>query len=143
MQQINRFEPNLPVSAYKTYGLAAPRSTHARPATCEEVNCPAWKNGWKTIVPDGSQMEHLARTSGRAFTETRTPEGLVEFVFHAGQSCFRASQHTVSLHREPIATMRGGDWRGATSAPVRMRLDDWTDSFATNQQAIADRKQRG
>jgi hypothetical protein len=142
---INRIQPLLPVQAYKTYGIAAPRATHSRPATCAEVNCPAWKNGWKTIVPSvGVQADYIrGKTHGRHYTENSAPGGLAEFVFPPGQPCFRSSQHTTTLHREPIFTLRGGDWRGQTSAPLRMRSEDWLDSFATNQQAIKDRKQRG
>lgn len=143
---INRAEPALPVAAYKTYGVAAPRATHTRPATCEEVNCPAWRNGWKTIVPTVSLQADYIRNAdhGRHYTETTADAGMAEFVFPPGQRCFNAANHVTSLHREPIYTVRGGDWRARTG-PVRRhtRAEDFVEDFALNQQAIADVHKKG
>jgi hypothetical protein len=143
---LNRAEPALPVTAYKTYGIAAPRATHSRPATCAEVDCAAWKNGWKTIVPTVSPQADYIRNGdhGRHYVWRGAEAGMTEFEFPPGQVCFRASEHTISLHREPIFTVRGGDWRAVTS-PVRRhtRAEDFVEDWALNQQAIADAQKRG
>lgn len=142
-----RVEPNLPVQAYKTYGMHSPNSTHTRKATCAEVECEAWKSGWVTRVPFHSPLaEFIAgRTHGRHFTETTgIGTGEREFLFPPGQKCFRSSQHVVSLSRPPILTVRGGDWRGSTSETfVHQSAENWVEDFALNQQAIADTHQRG
>lgn len=140
-----RIEPNLPVTAYKTYGMAFPKQTHTRPATCAEVDCQAYENGWKTVVPsDSPQAEYIRAKSERHFTETSPDAGLIEFVFPPGQRCFAADQHRVSLERPGIFTVRGGDWRGKTSDVRRhTRAEFWVEDFALNQQAIANAHQRG
>lgn len=142
----NRATPALPVTAYKTYGIAAPRATHTRPASCEEVECEQWKHGWRTRLPLGSDLAvYIASGShGRRFQEIPTGTAEREFVFPAGQKCFRSTQHRISLQREPIFTVRGGDWRAITS-PVRRhtRAIDFVEDWALNQQAIADTHKRG
>jgi hypothetical protein len=141
-----RIDPLMPLTAYKTYGLHAPRATHTRAATCAEVKCGAYLRGWKTVVPADSMQADYIRGAGhgRHFIETRAGDGLACFEFPPGQSCFASSEHRLSLEREPIYTVRGGDWRGATS-PTRThaRAADWIEDFATNQQAVADRMTRG
>lgn len=146
-QQPFRIEPNLPVEAYKTYGMHSPNSTHTRKATCTEVECEAFLKGWITRVPFHSPLAEFiaSKVHGRHFTETTgVGTGEREFMFPPGQECFRSSQHTVSLSRPPILTVCGGDWRGATTETrVHARQADWVDDFQTNQQAIADTHQKG
>lgn len=137
-----RLTPKAPVTAYKTYGLFMPRKTHTRIASCAEVECQAWANGWKTIVSAASpQAQYIRARSERAFTEVVRRDGLAEFVFKPGQKCF--AEHRVSLQRTPFYIVRGGDWRGATSPVIPMRAEDWGDSLANNAQAIMDAHKRG
>lgn len=145
MQQINRIQPLHPVQAYKTYGIAFPKQTHTRPATCEEVDCAAWRGGWKTVVPStGPQADYIRADRTRKHLESRQPGGLSEFTFETGQRCFAAETHRVRLDRPGIYTVRGGDWRGATTEPRRhTRPEFWVEDFALNQQAIADAHTRG
>lgn len=143
---LNRINPLLRVEDYTTYGFHNPTVTHTRPATCEEVECEQWKHGWMTRVPlDSDLAVYLASgTHGRVFHET-TSLGTAEreFIFPAGQKCFRSTKHRVKLDRPPIYTVRGGDWRGSTSRPQVINGRDWLESFGLNQQAIADRRNRG
>lgn len=142
-----RVEPLHPVSAYKTFGMHSPNTTHTRQATCEEVACEQFLKGWVTRVPFHSPLaEFIAgKTHGRHFRETTgLGKGEREFMFPPGQQCFRSSQHTISLSRPPILTVRGGDWRGSTSeAHVYDRPEQWIDDFATNQIAIKETHDRG
>lgn len=148
--QGQRIEPALPVGAVKTYGILAPRSTHWRPSTCAEVECPAWRSGWRTLVQVttelGAQQAYYIRMhSGRAFTAgDPDADGMVTFVFPPGQQCF--AEHPKRLEREEIYVVRDGDWRGNPrgTAPTRhKRAADWVDDFANHQDRLATRYGQG
>lgn len=142
---LNRINPLLKVQDYTTYGFHNPTATHTRQATCAEVGCEQWKHGWRTRVPVDSDLGvYLASgTHGRRFQEVPTGTAEREFIFPAGQKCFRSTQHRVKLDRPPIYTVRGGDWRATTTRPKVVNGRDWVESFGENQQAIADRRNRG
>jgi len=140
-----RFEPKMPVQAYQTYALARPASTHTRPATCQEVDCEAYRQGWQTFAdvttPIGRrQANYIRLKSGRHFTAVEEA-GRVAFTFPAGQRCF--AEHRVPIDRPTIYLKRGGDWRATTFAPIRMRDVDWVDDFANHQSHLADLAERG
>ncbi len=125
--------PALPSKHFKTYEIIAPLSTHFRPATCEEVQCAAYVNGWRTIVPADSQAALYIRSgsSGRRF-EAHIDDTMAAFVFEPGQKCFAADKHRVPLEREPLYVARGGDARGnpLRERRVHTRAEDWTEDFA-------------
>jgi len=143
-----RITPALPAEQMKTYAALTPRATHWRPATCSEAGCPNHLLGWKTVVNESTELgaaqaRYIRTESGRRFQEHREPMAAV-FVFEAGQECFAA--HEVPLERDPVFLVRGGDWRGnprGTPARVHQRPADWVEDFATHQQHIADRIERG
>lgn len=138
-----RLPPALPVTAVKSYQAVSP----ARPATCEQVACGAYLNGWQTIVPEGSDHAALVRSlSGRyRFTEAAQPGGLVEFTFPPGQQCFQASQHRLPAEGAERWIVRGGDWRGNPRGEFteHTRAEFWVEDFAEHQQALADRLEKG
>ena len=142
-----RIPPQGPVQAYKTYELQAPLSTHWRPATCEEVDCDAYRNGWVTKLDVSTELgarqaEYIRMRSGRTFHDvTPLNSALVELMFPAGQRCFR--QHRVPLEREPLCIVRGGDWRQQLGQRRVLRADDWVDDFATHQDNLAQQIQKG
>jgi hypothetical protein len=142
-----RIEPAGPPGAYKTYALAAPAATHRRPTTCEEIDCEAYQYGWITRVDEvtelgAAQAYYIRRECGRRYTEQRTPVGLTVFQFEAGQRCFAV--HTMPLEREPIYSVRDGDWRANPSGARRvLSAQDWLDDFGDHQQRIAQRHARG
>lgn len=146
------------------YEVHAPLRSHWRPATCEEVDCPGvrparceevdcpnYHNGWKTIVPAGSDLVDLARRSGRTFIELPAVAGLVEFRFAAGQQCFaehdaiggpcrQAGRHLVQLDKPGLYVLRQGDRRFG-SGPVRQFTgrnapEDWRDHFSEHQEKV-------
>jgi hypothetical protein len=139
----------LPPSAMKTYAIRSPLATHTRVATCREVECVASGHGWTTTIDEatnfGKRQAGFIRThSGRHYTETRTPAGLTEFSFPAGQRCF--TQHRVSLERPEFYFVHPGDNR----LPVRpdditrhARAADWVDDFATHQDRLQTVMERG
>jgi hypothetical protein len=146
--QMNRVQPAMPVHAYKTYGIVAPISTHWRPATCAEVDCPAYMHGWQTHVDENSalgqkQAHYIRREAKRSFKESKRQDGLTTFSFPPGQVCFR--QHKTRVEREELFVMRTGDHRGSPDGFRRTydRPDQWADDFSAHQDEIARQQQRG
>lgn len=142
-----RVEPAMPAEAYKTYAVMSPVSTHMRQATCEEVGCDHYRNGWRVhveaLTPD---LKLAAATSGRRYREERIAEGQTYMVFEAGQPCFKASTHRAPLGRPPLYLVRDGDHRGnprGTKARLHQRPADWVEDFAEHQQALADEIKKG
>ncbi|HEV8653261.1 MAG TPA: hypothetical protein VG276_28680 [Actinomycetes bacterium] len=132
----------------KTYQVVAPLASHWRPASCAEVDCPHFLSGWRTVLDTASQGELVKAVmeSGRKPSAVLREGSTITFVFEPGTPCFKASQHRVPLEREPLYLVRGGDWRGnPRGTPLRrhVRPDDWVDDFATHQQDLADRLERG
>jgi hypothetical protein len=140
-----RIEPALPVTAVKTYQVAAPRATHWRPATCAEADCPHYLHGWVTIVPaDSPQAHYIRHECGRSFTEALQPGGLVEFTFEPGQRCFASSQHQVPKDIPEIFIERDGDWRGnPTGRRIQHSVTGWLDSFGEHQERLAEAQKEG
>lgn len=144
-----RIPPQLPAGAMKTYQILQPPQTHFRPATCLEVDCFGYTNGWRTVVDESTdlgqrQAHYIRKESRRKYTETRDPAGLTAFEFEAGQRCFQT--HHKSLERPAIYLVRDGDWRGNprnTTPRKHDNPDDWVDDFASHQQALADKHQEG
>lgn len=141
---MNRIEPQLPVQAMKTYAVVAPKTTV--PATCADVGCEAYLNGWRLRVdslPD--DMVHAATHSGRSFERLEVGPGETWLVFGAGQPCFRAAHHVRAITTGPDRFgVLAGDWRGSLGVIRRHgRAEDWVDDFATHQDDLATRLERG
>ncbi len=148
-RKINRIEPRLPVQNMKTFSIVSPLSTHWRSATCREVECEAYVNGWKTTIDDSTNQGQLQRDfirakAGRHFTEHRNEAGLLVFDFPAGQECFARGNHRVRLDRQERFLIQGGDHRqriGPVSEEKRPEL--WVERFAENQNRIIEVQERG
>lgn len=141
-----RLEPNLPAHVYQTFQISMPLETHWRSATCAEVDCPQYLNGWRVRLNPLSEADRWAiHHSGLKYTRLDVAEGETWLVFEAGQSCFAASEHRVPLGRPELFVVRGGDWRGNPTNEVyqHKRPEDWVDHFATNQDKIAEVVERG
>ena len=149
-RKLFRIDPVGPVQAYKTYQVAAPLTTHWRPATCAEIECEHYEHGWATTVLPGSGDEALIRSSGRHWQdEVRggpwpDEQGFLTFLFPPGQACFGAHRHRVPLGRDPFFVVRRNDWRGNLGLIRRhKRGADWVDDFATHQDKLIAQQQRG
>jgi hypothetical protein len=150
-----RLDPNLPSEAYTTYGIISPKSTHTRVGTCDEVtsvcdqrdalgaricveqHCGASAHGWVTKVDVGTDIgvqraRYIIDHSERRWT-SKQDGGLVTFTFHAGQRCF--AEHRISLQREPLFTMKPGDYR-TYARPRTVGTEQWLDTFGNNQRRI-------
>ena len=96
MTLVTRMDPRIS----QRFRMAAPVATHRREATCREVDCKHWLEGWLTAVPINSpQALYIRYQSGRKFAEAVDGDRVV-FKFYPGQKCFRT--HTTSLDRPPI-----------------------------------------
>lgn len=147
----NRLTPALPAHAYKTYQVAAPISTHYRPATCQEFDCQAMIRGWKTVVDTstelGQRQAHYIRTeSRRKFREERNmaDQRVVMFCFEPGQICF--ASHQVRTERPEVYLVRDGDWRGnprGTTPRRHANAQDWLEDFSEHQGRLAEEIERG
>lgn len=127
--------PSLPAGMMQTHQILAPTETHWRKATCAEVACPHYLNGWM-LHTNGLDADDIAaaKTSGRRFRAESGDTGEV-LVFEPGQPCFRASTHQVRLERPELFIARDGDWRGNPRGtdPTRFSgADAWTDSLHTH-----------
>lgn len=140
----NRIPPAMPVGAYQTYEIRAPRATHFRPASCAEAGCANFRNGWRVRVEGlPAPLLHAAKNSGRKYTVLSVAEGETWLVFEAGQSCF--AKHEVPLGRPELYVVRDGDWRGNPTGRTRthVRAADWVEDFAEHQLRVAEQVERG
>jgi len=145
---LNRITPAAPHQAFQTFRVSAPLATHHRRATCAEVDCEKLERGFRIIsdptTDKGRRQRHLImNVYRRPCTAVRRPDGLVEYVFAPGTSCF--DNHYRPLFREPIALLRLGDWRTPRSMrrTRAMPVPEWLDRFGTHQQRLAERANRG
>jgi hypothetical protein len=130
---------------YKTFAWRAPVATHFRRATCAEVGCLQWHNGWRLRVEGLEPRDlHLAKTCGRKFSELEISVTEHWLVFEAGQACFKAAAHRTRIDKPEIFVVRGGDWRARIGDTYRhASVDDWVDEMANHQDKIVQLIERG
>ena len=84
---------NLVHPAEQHFRVLMPAATHREYATCVDVNCSHYREGWATVVAvDSPQERYIRKDSGREFRVEETSDSIVTFVFAPGQRCFQ--QHT-------------------------------------------------
>ena len=141
LRPLQRPEPSQPVHRTVTYAVKSPRSTHTRPATCEEAGCKAFLRGFTVTLPVGSdRIEHLKRAMRgeedgikRLDARVERDGGIVHVHFAKGTACMGATRHRVSLNRPELYVVRGGDWRGSTGLIRRHhRPEYWVEDFEEN-----------
>lgn len=148
---VQRIVPKMPAQAYKTYGWSQPARTHFRPATCDEVDCDAYRNGWVTTVDLSTdlgqrQYEYITHDRTRGCSMQRVSMTLVKFVFRPGNRCFRSGDHKLPVGRPATLYVAEGDWRGnPRGIPVRVHRtpENWVEDFALHQDRLATVIQRG
>lgn len=119
----------LPAQAFK---VAMPLATHWEAATCEEVDCIHYLNGWVTLLPADSDLIPTLKRSGRSFTEERGADGLVKFTFKAGQTCFRSSQHKQQSGR-PALYIHGNRETGQSRV---VQQSEWHERAVETQETL-------
>lgn len=116
-RELFRPEPKLPVTAMQTHQIDAPLTSHWRKATCEEVECTKYLQGYG-IPLKGLDAEDLGLL--RKFVEqyrircsrVEINDGEWHLWVEPGQRCLLADTHRKRLDREEIFLVRPGDWRG-------------------------------
>jgi hypothetical protein len=146
MRPVHRIEPVIPVQKMQTYKISKPVATHTRPATCEEIDCPDFLNGWVTRLPHGDPRITFLRQAcaGRVdghrrqmIEVTRIDSAEREFLFNPGQPCLKATTHRKDLERPEIYLVRGGDWR-ANLGLIRRHThpEHWVEDMQENLEAV-------
>jgi len=158
-QEPSRPTPRLDPHQMKTYTVASPLETHFRPGTCEEAECGAMRNGWRTVVYENTalgtrQAAFMRGDRSRKHIELPGEAGGTEFVFEAGQPCFNTivvdgqvrQGHSVPLDRPELYLVRPGDWR-VPVRPDEIRVhsgaDAWTDDLQSHTQTFIDQAAKG
>lgn len=144
-QQIFRLDPQGQPEDYRTFQIVTPQTEEFwEPATCEEVGCEQFLNGWDTRLPVGSDLVDVVRSSNRPYTQ-RLEDGVVVFTFAPGLPCFRAATHRLRLERPSLFVVKDGDWRGNPTGQSRQhaRPEDWVEDFKESVQDSAELKERG
>lgn len=146
---MGRIDPALPAKTMQTFQVVAPVSTHTRPATCEEVECPQYARGWAMKVDlqtdlGQKQAYYIKHHSGRKYLVADQQDGLVTLHFSPNQPCFQ--EHRVRTDRPEIYRVKGGDFRGnPLRTPVRThkKAEFWVEEFQENQDRLKTRIERG
>lgn len=133
----------MPSHSYKTYAIRTPTS-HRRRATCAEVDCLAYLNGWsfhlETLAALDTQLVYTALHSGKRFRKVSLGPGQTYLEFEAGQECFEgtAGRHEVQVRSELYVVGRG-DHRtfNARTAYRHTRPELWVEDMAEHQDTLA------
>lgn len=142
-----RIAPRMAPTAYRSFEVHAPASTHYRNASCREVECQHHLAGWVSRVDvateQGKRQAAAIKRSGRRY-DARQEGTVVSFHFGPGQSCFQAP-HKVPVGRPEIYVVRDGDWRGnPTGNRVRVgRPMEFVERMAENLDNLNDAIKRG
>ena len=152
-QEPFRVPSSVPAYMLKTYEIRAPLETHFRPATCAEIDCPNYLNGWVTVVDESTelgqrQLHYIRHESGRKYKRAGD-DGVASstsiFEFEPGQRCFASAGHRIRVERAELFVVRDGDWRGNPTGRTRthVRPADWLDDFGTHQLRVSEARERG
>jgi hypothetical protein len=131
--------------------MRRPLDTHWRKATCEEVGCEAFRNGYVTTVDISTnlgrkQFYFITHSKRRSYSAQRVSVYVFKFVFPPGTICMRDYDHKLPIEREPVYLVHEGDWRGnprGGSSYIHGRGEDWVDQFANHQISLAETLKRG
>lgn len=148
MQELFRIMPNMDPQDYKTYQIVSPTETHYREAKCQEVDCSNYREGWKTVIDEATdlgkqQAYYIRNRSGRKYRENRTA-GITEFIFYSEQQCF--ANHQVPNGRPELYLVKEGDFRGnprGTDPIIHSDARFWLEDFAEHQDKLKTTLERG
>jgi hypothetical protein len=133
----------LPARLTTRHSYLAPTATHWRRATCEEVDCAAWREGYVADLderadPGLGQAQWLRAHRGRyPHTEEPLPEGLTRFRFPPGHACLHAAAHRVRADRPGLFVVARGDAR-----PTQLTAEQWRDDLGETLALHAIRQSR-
>lgn len=150
--------PRLPDHLKQGYHILAPVATHWRPATCEEVGCDRYINGFEVHVDESDlqplggaeRAEYIRNGSGRKYSEWRTQAGITIFRFPPGQKPFgdEHDQHRVRLDRPELFVVsevnpHSGRREFTRHDGAQDGAVNWVDQFANHQDKLAAKAAEG
>jgi len=144
--QSRGFVPLMPAHNYQTYAIRSPLQTHFRAATCAEIECPAYANGWQYRMQELSPADiYAAEHSGKRWRKVHIREGEDYLVFESGQPCFAARSHRIPLDRPEFYFVGRGDRRSFSTRQARKhaRPEDWVDDMQTHLDVIRREVEKG
>jgi hypothetical protein len=144
-QQVFRPQPKMAITAYKTYAVRVPRSTHTERISCTAAECDQHRDGWRTVLDTAEaaqlQLARWIRDECRRSFSWSMAGTVVTFDFPAGQTCFREHRRQI---RPGLYVVRDGDYRGNPSGwKATMTERAWVDDFGEHQQTLADEQKKG
>lgn len=142
--------PDLHVGAenMQTFQIKAGKGGR-RKASCEEVECAMYLQGWKMKIDLGTdlgqkQAHYIKHQSGRSYKVESQRDGLVTLMFAPNQPCF--NEHTTKTDLPEVFLVKGGDHRGnpqRTPTRVHKKPEFWLEEFSEHQDRIATAKEKG
>lgn len=147
----------LPAHRRKTFVYDTPSDTHYRKATCAEVECSKYANGFAIPITPSQDIEAFEGTlkqAGYTFARGEGPEHLAAeypagtrwLVFPPEQRCLESfkNPHRIALDHDPIVSIRGGDFRMFTGDNQHFnRVDDWVDALQESTQRLHEEIEKG
>ena len=148
---LQRLVSKVPPEHYKTYSWSRPLRTHWRKATCEEVLCDDFVNGFMLTIDistklGAKQYDYVSHDRERSYTIDREGLYLYHFIYPPGTRGFAGEKHDhrLPVGREPLLFVRAGDWRRYLSPPHQHAyVDDWIEDMSENQEQIIKIQKRG
>lgn len=139
-----RWQPKMETHKYRTFSMQAPLDTHYRPATCREVDCAAYQNGWSFDKSVLSPANYYKVThAGKRYREVNLGPGMTYLVFEAGQFCF--DKHSIRLPRPEIYLVGRGDWRSFQPHHAKQikRADEFAERMVESQLILQEEIKKG
>jgi hypothetical protein len=145
--------PQADPRAYRTFRVTAPVSSHWHRVSCEEYQCPDYRNGFFIDVDlstdlGKAQYDYLSKKDKkRKGTMQRMTWTVVRFTYPPGSRPFdgNSHEHYQPIGRPPYYLVHDGDWRGNPTGFKRFfqKAEDWIDMSANHQDQIATQLQKG
>jgi hypothetical protein len=144
---LSRIQPKMAPTAYRSFEVRAPLTTHWRSVSCKDVECQHYLNGWisrfDVTTQEGLQWSSAIAHSGRKYTWEKRGN-VVTFKFPPGQECFQAP-HKVRTGREELYVVRDGDHRGNPTGRTRRERQPllFVEAFEENLSTLRDEINKG
>lgn len=148
---VQRPAPLMPAQSYKTYGMSMPLQSHWRRATCDEVLCEPYRNGFASTFDLSTdlgqrQFAFCKADKDRSYTLQRVSQTVVKLVYKPGTPCFNRQSHRVQMGRPPVLYVAEGDFRGnprRIPARVHQSGENWVEDFSGHVDKLATEIQKG
>lgn len=144
-RKVNRPRPVGPTHAYQTYSVRSPIETHFVKATCPEVDCKEYREGWTIRVQHLDERLWAAiKASKRRYRRMDLTADEGYLIFEPGQMCFEVHNHRRRLERPEFFYVGRGDYRSFTTRnATQLEPEHWTEHLYGHLDLIKQLNQRG